>query len=322
MNMIFLISKLANLQENVSLTNHTTFRIGGPAKYFAAVKNNEELTEAVKYAKANSLQFFILGGGSNLLAADEGYDGLIIKCQMSNVKCQKKGNELKAVYDSGVLFNKVILETAKNGYSGAEWGLGIPGTIGGAICGNAGRLGQDISQIVQEVTILDADLNIKKLTKEECRFDYRHSRFKASDEIILEVILNFTKKDQAAIDEILNHAKEVVKHSPPFPSAGCIFKNYKIKGEQDELLKNHSELAERVREGKLGVGFLIDQCGLAGRQSGGAKIWEGHANYIVNVGGAKAKDVLALIKLVKEAVKAKYGIELEEEVRYVGNFKF
>ncbi len=315
---MFSKSKPQNIQEDVLLANHTTFRIGGPAKYFAAVKNTQELVAAILWAKNNSISFFVLGGGSNLLAADEGYDGLIIKCQMSNVKCQKKGNELKAVCDSGVLFNKVILETAKNGYSGAEWGLGIPGTIGGAICGNAGRLGQDISQIVQEVTILDADLNIKKLTKEECRFDYRHSRFKASDEIILEVILNFTKKDQAAIDEILNQAKEVVKHSPPWPSAGCIFKNYKIKGEQDELLKNYSELAGRVRGGKLGVGFLIDQCGLAGRQSGGAKIWEGHANYIVNVGGAKTKDVLDLIMLTKKTVKEKYGIDLEEEVKYLG----
>ena len=316
-----LTSKPTNLQENVGLATHTTFRIGGPARYFAAVKNNEELIEAVKWTKENSLPFFILGGGSNLLVSDEGYEGLVIKCQMTNFQCQKESDKLKIICGAGVPFGKAIMETSKQGYSGAEWGFGIPGTIGGALCGNAGRLGQDISKIVQEITILDADLNIKKLTREECEFDYRHSRFKETREIILSAVLEFTKKDQMAIDEVLNEAKAVVKHSPPFSSAGCIFKNYRTMGEQDELLKNHPELAGRVRGGKLGVGFLIDQCGLAGRQIGGAKVWEGHANYIVNVGGAKAEDVLALIALVKKSVKEKWGIELEDEVRYLGNFK-
>lgn len=307
-----------NLQENISLASHTTFRIGGPARYFAAVKTAQELIEAIKWAKENSLLFFILGGGSNLLASDEGFRGLVIKCKMSEIEYQREGDNLVAVCGAGALFNKLIVETAKDGFSGAEWGFGIPGTVGGAVCGNAGRLGQDISRIVEEVTILDADLNIKKLSKAECGFDYRHSRFKKTGEIILEINLNFIKKEQTEIDEILNEAKKVVKHSPPFPSAGCIFKNYRTKGEQDELLKDHPELASRVREGKLGVGFLIDQCGLAGTQKGGAKIWEGHANYMINTGGAKAKDVLELIVIIKKSVKEKYGIELEEEVRYLG----
>lgn len=307
-----------NLQKNILLVNHTTFRIGGPARYFAVVKNQEELVSAIKWTQDNSLPFFILGGGSNLLVSDEGFRGLVIKMQNVNLKMQNDNEKCKIECDAGVPFGKIIIEASRRGYSGAEWGFGIPGTIGGAICGNAGRLGQSISQVVESVTILGEDLKIKTLLKDECDFGYRDSRFKKGGEIILSALLVFKKNEQAAIDDVLKQAKEVVKHSPPYPSAGCIFKNYNVKGESDELLKNHPELVGRVRSGKLGVGFLIDQCGLFGWRIGGAQIWEGHANYIINIGGAKARDVLDLIALVKKSVKAKWGIELEEEIRYLG----
>jgi len=320
----FLIKKLStkfkidNLQENILLANHTTFRIGGPARYFCAAQNREELMAALKWGKENNLPIFILGGGSNLLVSDDGFNGLVIKMQSVNIKMENDNGKCKIICDAGVSFGKIIMETSKHGYSGVEWGWGIPGTIGGAICGNAGRLGEDISQVVASVTILDEKLEIKTLSKEECEFDYRSSRFKRTGEIILSVNLIFTKKDQVAIDEVLSQAKDVIKKSPPFPSAGCAFKNYKLKGERDELLKNHPELTARVRGGKIGVGFLIDQCGLGGRQIGGAKIWEGHKNYIVNTGSAKANDVKELIKICQAAVKEKYGITLEEEIRFVG----
>lgn len=310
-----------DIQENVLLASYTTFRIGGPARYFIVVKNKEELVEAVKWAKDSSVPFFVLGGGSNTLAGDEGYQGLVIKVKSEELKMKIGNEELKIVCDAGALFGKIIMETKKLGYSGAEWGFGIPGTIGGAICGNAGRLGQAISQVVENVTVLDGNLNVKILANNECDFGYRESRFKKTGEIILSASLVFKKKEPAAIEAVLNEAKDVVKHSPSFPSAGCAFKNYVVVPDNDPLLAGHPELAGRVREGKLGVGYLIDQCGLKGKQIGGARIWEGHANYIVNVGGAKAADVLALIELVKTSVKEKYGIEPEEEVRYVGNFK-
>ncbi len=306
-----------NLQKNVLLANHTTFRIGGPARYFCVVKKKEELLTALRWGKANDLPIFVLGGGSNLLVSDAGFDGLVIKCQMSDFQTQLDGEKFKVICGAGVLFNKIILETAKNGYSGVEWGFGIPGTIGGAICGNAGRLGEDVSQVVESVEVLDDNFEVKVLPKDECKFDYRESRFKHTSEIILLATLNFIKKDQAAIDEVLFQAKDVIKKSPPFPSAGCAFKNYKLKSEEDELLKNHSELASRVRGGKIGVGFLLEQCGLGGRQVGGAKVWEGHKNYIVNVGGAKASEIKELIKICQAAVKEKYGIDLVEEIRYL-----
>ena len=319
--------KLPNLQENILFANHTTFRIGGPARYFLISKDENELLAALRAAKESATPFFILGGGSNLLVADEGFDGLVIKVQSSKFKVQNDSNPFvqrtnqdnsscKIIVEAGTPFTRIILETTKNGYAGVQWGFGIPGTIGGAICGNAGRLGQAISEVVLEVKILDKNLNEKIVPSDKCEFDYRGSRFKKTGEIILEATLVFKKEKQELINKILNEAKEVIKNSPPFPSAGCVFKNYQV-GEGDSLLKNHPELSERVRGGKIGVGYLIDQCGLKGKQAGGAKIWEGHANYIINAGGASAKDVLTLIDLCKKEVRKKYEVDLKEEIRYL-----
>jgi UDP-N-acetylmuramate dehydrogenase len=304
-------------QENVSLASHTTFRIGGPAKYFFEMQTREELIESLKWAKENSMPYFILGGGSNLLVNNKGFDGLIIKIQNSKFKIQSEDSKCIVEAGAGAPLIKIILETTKNGYSGAEWGFGIPGTVGGAICGNAGRLGQDISQVVESATVLDENLAEKELAKKDCGFSYRNSIFKKNNWIISAAKLVFEKKEQKLIDEILAEAKKVIKEHPSFPSAGCVFKNYEIKN-RDELIKNYPELESRVREGKIGVGYLIDACGLKGKQIGGAKIWEGHANYIINIGDAKAEDVIALINLCKKSVKEKFGIELEEEIRFLG----
>jgi UDP-N-acetylmuramate dehydrogenase len=154
--------------------------------------------------------------------------------------------------------------------------------------------------------------------KEECEFGYGESRFKKTGEIILSAELVFLKKGQEQINKTMQEAKQVVLDSPKFPSAGCVFKNYETTEENDALLKNHPELASRVRGGKIGVGYLIDQCGLKGKSIGGAKIWEGHANYIINAESAKAADVCALIEEVQEAVQKRYGIFLNEEIRRLG----
>jgi UDP-N-acetylmuramate dehydrogenase len=321
-----------NIQENVVLANYTTFRIGGTAKYFFEAQTNEDLINALRWigpgqgyggqAKENSpiggLPYFILGGGSNLLVSDQGFDGLVIKNQNSKIKIQKDDSRCKIITDAGAPFIKIILETAKKGYSGVEWGFGIPGTIGGAICGNAHRLGRAIASVTDSVEILDENFDTKILKNNECGFAYGESRFKKAKDIILSATLIFKKQEQGEIDEVLNEAKKVVREHPPFASAGCVFKNYEISGESDDLLKKHPELASRVREGKIGVGYLIDQCGLKGKKIGGAKIWDGHANYIVNVNRAKATDVVALINFCKKSVKEKFGIELEEEIRYLG----
>ncbi len=310
--------ELKNLQKDILLTDYTTFRIGGPAKYFFEAKTEENLVDAIKWAKENQLPYFVLGGGSNLLVSDKGFDGLVIKVKSEKSKVKMENGKLKIEAEAGVPLIKIILETTKMGFSGAEWGFGIPGTIGGAICGNAHRLGQGFDQVVKSVEILDENFERKILKKEECEFSYGSSRFKKTNEIILSAELVFEKKDQKIINEVLAQAKAVICAGAPYPTAGCVFGNYEIKGDADSLLKNHPGLNERVRGGKIGVGYLIDQCGLKGKQIGGAKIWEGHANYIVNAGGAKAVDVIALINLCKKGVKEKYNIKLEEEIKFLG----
>jgi len=311
-----------DIQKNILLANYTTFRIGGQARYFCVANNTEEIKEAVLWAKKNppvgEVPYFILGGGSNLLVSDDGFEGLIIKAKSEKLKVKSEGEELKIEADAGVPLIKIVMENIKKGYSGLEWGFGIPGTIGGAICGNAHRLGQAMAQVVESVEILDENLESKILNKEECGFEYGGSRFKKTKEIILSANLVFEKKDQKLIDEVLEQAKKVVRDHAPYPSAGCVFRNYEIQKENDVLLKEHTELLSRVRDGKIGVGYLIDKCGLKGKQIGGAKVWDGHANYIVNTGSAKAVDVIKLINLCKKEVKEKYNIELEEEIRYLG----
>jgi len=311
-------SKLANLQENISLSNHTTYRIGGPAKYFLVVKNKEELIEAVIWAKENSIPFFILGGGSNLLFADKGYGGLIIKMKNEEIIFSSKEEDLEVNCGAGASLAEILFEATSRGFGGLEWALGIPGTLGGAVCGNAGRLGQDLAQAIVSVRILDVNLMEKEILASKCQFNYRDSRFKHNQEIILGAKLKFIKQDKNKAEETLREAQRVIEKMPNFPSAGSVFKNYLVR-QNDELIKNHSEFQEKIQGGKLPAGFLIQQCGLAGRCLGGAKIWENHANFILNVGGAKAEDILGLIELVKKTVKEKFDIILEEEIRYVGN---
>ncbi len=313
-----LLSKLSNARQKIELKNHTTFRIGGPAKYFFVAQSQEDFIKAVRAAKEAETPFYLLGGGSNMLVADEGFEGLVIKYNFSAQHEKKKSEELELTVEAGTLFNKVILGAVKAGYSGIEWGFGIPGTIGGAVFGNAGRLGQDISGAVKAVKVLDKNLNEQVLTQKECGFGYRESGFLKAGATILEVTLRLAEKNREEIDKTFNEAREVILHGPKFPSAGCAFKNYKLNGEDDELLKNHPELKERVRGGKIGVGYLIDQAGMKGKKVGGAQVWEGHANYVINTGGATGQEVKTLMDNVVEAVGEKYGTLLEPEVRLLG----
>jgi len=302
-----------NLQKDVLLSNHTTYRIGGAAKYFLAVENKEELIEAVTWAKDNSVFFFILGGGSNILFADQGYDGLIIKMENETIVFGSD-EDLTVNCGAGASLAEVLFEATSRGWGGLEWALGIPGTLGGAVCGNAGRLGQDLAQAVVSVRILDANLAEKEILASDCQFSYRDSRFKHNQEIILGATLKFIKQDKNKVEELLREAQKVIDKMPNFPSAGSVFKNYLVT-ENDELIKNHPEVQEKIRGGKLATGFLIQQCGLTGRRIGGAQIWSSHGNFILNVDKAKASDVLQLIELCKKSVMEKFSVKLEEEIR-------
>ena len=287
------------IKQNEPLSKHTTFAIGGPAKYFAAVKTKEEVLEAIDFAEKKKLPFFVLGGGSNILINDGGYDGLIIKIQIGGVKV----DEDTITAGAGILLSQLVNESANKGLSGLEWAVGIPGTIGGAVNGNAGAYGRSVSESVDEITVLVKDgggWKEKKYSNKESGFESRKSKFKhlANREIILEAILKLRKSDTEKVrGEIRNTILQRKDKIPAQPSAGCVFKNIKKDG---QLV--------------VAAGKLVEECGLNGVKSGNAEIPHLHGNYVVNLGGAKAEDVLKLINLSKQKVKDRFNLELEEEI--------
>ena len=287
------------IKQKEPLSKHTTFAIGGPAKYFAVVKTKEEVLEAIGFAEGKKLPFFVLGGGSNILINDGGYDGLIIKIQIGGVKV----GEDTITAGAGALLSQMVNESANKGLSGLEWAAGIPGTIGGAINGNAGAHGRSVSESAREIVVLAEEggkWKEKKYSNKECGFEYRKSKFKhlANREIILEVVLKLQKSDTEKVrGEIRNTVLKRKGKIPPQPSAGCVFKNIKKDG---QLI--------------AAVGKLVEECGLKGVKSGNAEIPHLHGNYVVNLGGAKAEDVLKLINLSKQKVKDRFNLELEEEI--------
>ncbi len=286
--------KLPEVKEGELLSKYTTFKIGGPAKYFYPAQNNEQLIEAVKIAQEIKLPYLILSGGSNILISDRGFDGLVIKAQNSGLKVQNDEIEV----DSGVMLNKLVGECTKNGLSGLEWAAGVPGTVGGAIRGNAGAKEGEMKDIVEWVEVLHEGSQIR-LKNRDCQFKYRHSLFKNNnDYLIVSAGLKLKSADKDAIQKKVNEFINQRQESQPydFPSAGCIFKN---------------------PEGDS-AGRLIDQAGLKGKRIGDAQVSDKHANFIVNLGQAKAEHVVMLISLIKQKIRTDNNIQLEEEIGYIG----
>ena len=282
---------LPGIKTNIPLKNYTTFKIGGKAKYFFEAKTKEDLIKAVKLAKKLKLPFFILGGGSNLLVSDKGFNGLVIKF----------GQPLSLYVSNGL-----------------EWAAGIPGTIQAAVYGNAGAFGRSMKDVVQEVEVFDVEAEkIKIFKNKDCQFGYRESIFKKKKNlIILSVKIKSGKSDPKKIKEYLDYKEQ---HHPRLPSAGCVFKNFQFSISNFQLLtKKFPEFSQFKERGNIPAAFLISQCGLKGKKIGNAQISEKHANFIVNLEEAKAKDVKKLIKLIKKSVKERFKINLEEEIQYLG----
>ncbi len=306
------------IKENVSLKGLTTFRIGGQARYFCAVRNKKELEEAVSFSEKEKIPFFVLGGGSNLLISDKGYGGIVIKVNNAGVKMQKEEVIVEAGTSLTVLFKKVI----ESGLAGFEWAVGIPGTLGGAVRGNAGAFDGEIADNLKEVEAYDMDSGNKLvLSKGECRFGYRSSLFKKNPNlVILTAALEFKKGDKEKIKEkaraYLDHRQK--KH-PKEPSAGSCFKNVVLDSLPVDFFSKFPEAKEAVGKNILPAAFLIDQCGLKGEKEGSAQVSEKHPNFIVNLNGASSEDVLHLIKRIKEKIREKYGLHLQEEIEILDN---
>jgi UDP-N-acetylmuramate dehydrogenase len=268
------------------------------------------------------LKFFVFSGGSNILFADQGFDGLTIKIQNTKYKIQ----DTKIVADAGVMLSEIVKAATENGLSGLEWAAGIPGTVGGAVRGNAGAYGHAIGETVERVEAMKfqiSDFRFKIYKKEECRFGYRDSIFKHNKDIILKVILKLEKGDREKIKTEVEKILKVRNGKLPleYPSAGSVFKNVEITDEILKSFRTHSteEIpADFITKGKIPAAWLIERCDLKGKKIGGAEISEKHANFIVNVDGATADNVIGLVSLIKMKVRDELGIQLQEEIEYVG----
>lgn len=310
---------MIEIKENLPLAPLTTFKIGGVARYFVEVKDKNELLEVFDFVSKKNLKYFILGGGSNLLISDKGFDGVVIKIRLAEFNVDKKQNIF--IVGSGVPLAKIVKESATESMSGMEWAAGIPGTVGGAIRGNARAFGKDTGSVIESVEVLDVkDLKIKNFKNNEFEFSYWGSIFKKKENLVIlsaKIKLESGDKNKSQ-EEITNIIKKRIAAQPQgVGSPGSFFLNPVV--ENAEL---HQEFEKdkgvKSKDDKLPAGWIIEQAGLIGKKIGGAMISEKHANFIVNTGNATAEDVIMLTSYIKQQVRDKYGIQLESEVNYVG----
>lgn len=306
------------IKEGEILASYTSFKIGGPAKYFCVASSNKDVAKLISVAHKLKLPYLILGSGTNVLFSDNGFNGLVIKVNDNKLKIKDEKMECS----SAVLLSKVVGEALGSGLSGLEWAMGIPGTIGGAVVNNAGAYGGDMAGIIETVEII-RDNKIRKINSKKCGFVYRSSIFKNDDnyDIILSVILNLKYGDKGAIKskmaEIINTRKQ---KDDKYPSAGSVFKNIKLSAEAiKEFALKHSDFPENfIHHATIPAAWLIEKCGLKGKKIGGAMISQKHAGRIVNIGGATAEDVIILISVIKQKVRSNFNLQLMEEIEYKG----
>jgi UDP-N-acetylmuramate dehydrogenase len=307
------------IEKGVSLAPFTSFKIGGPAKYFVEVNTQAELIESIEWAKANQCNYFVLGGGSKLIVSDNGYDGLVIKNDCRLVEINKQ-----AIYaESGVPLSLLVSMAKRHGLSGLEWAAGLPGTVGGSIRGNAGCFGSSMAEITVSVTVYDPETKKTEEIKTSAKhFEYRSSVFAKQATVILGAKLKLHAGEESEIEaKMQENVRYRVDHQPPYPSAGSVFKNVSldyVKSCNKDLAKI-AESEQIVRNGQVGAGWIIEKIHLKGKMMGGAMISLEHGNFIVNKSlEARAEDVVMLISFIKQQVRLVYNIHLVEEIIYLG----
>jgi UDP-N-acetylmuramate dehydrogenase len=291
------------LEQDYPISRLTTFGIGGPADWVAFCGTADEVVEAVEFCRQNRLEYFVIGGGSNVLASDKGFRGMIIVLQVEKLEIEGDCVTVGAGYS----LHKLVEETVAAGLEGLESLAGIAGTVGGAIVGNAGAYGVTISDCLIDVSLYHPLKGFCVEPKENLGYKYRHSDLKWSKNIVVSGRFRLAHGDAASLAEKMNGilAERWQKHPKENISAGCFFKNIE---------------SATAPHGKIAAGYLLDQIGAKQMQSGHAGVFPGHANILINKGGATASEVRDLSIRLKEKVKEIYGIDLTEEVILLGDF--
>ena len=283
---------------NEPMNRHTTFRIGGPADYFLLPSSSEEVKGILEICKEESLQYFILGNGSNLLVSDEGYRGVIIQLYRNYGGLTVEGTEIRA--GAGVLLSQIAAAARNESLTGFEFAGGLPGTLGGAVVMNAGAYGGELKDVLKEAVVMDSEGNIFTVPVEKLAMGYRTSLVKTAGYLVLEVVISLKKGSQEEIRDTMKDLadRRISKQPLEYPSAGSTFKR---------------------PEGYF-AGKLIMDAGLRGYQVGGAQVSEKHCGFVINKGNATAADVCRLMADVQAKVQEQFGVTLEPEVKFLGDF--
>lgn len=294
---------MALIKQNEPLKNYCAYRIGGPARVLFSAATADEIVAGLEAARENKFPFFVLGGGSNVLFSDAGFPGLVLKVENASIDMKESGARALLFAGAGTPLAALAKFALDNSLAGLEWSAGIPGTLGGAIRGNAGAFHQDIAEAVRKVLALEISpqgIAPRDFSKSECGFSYRESVFKHNNNLVItgaEMVL--AKGDKTKIKTLMDEylAKKNTTQPLEYPSAGSVF----------------------VNPPGFFAGKIIDDCGFKGAVSGGAQVSEKHSNFIINRGNAAAADVKDLIARIKTAAKEKFNVDLKEEIEIVEN---
>ena len=290
----------APVREMAPLAEYTTIRIGGPARYLCVARTAEQVVRALEIARSKSLRCQVLGLGSNVLFSDEGFDGLVVIFRAAAVEVD--GSTIWA--EGGASYSRIVELAARHGLAGLSFAAGIPGTVGGALHGNAGAFGEAIGDRLKEAVLIAPDGHgRRRVSAEELELDYRVSSLSSTGEVVESVTLSLEPGDRAAIwAEVEDHLEHRRRRLPPqsLPSAGSFFKN----------LPPPAPGEMRVAAGKL-----LDECGCKGLRVGDAQVYEKHANIIINLGHATAKQVLTLAEEMQRRVRDTYSLQLVPEIK-------
>lgn len=302
---------VSRMLENVPIKPHVNFGIGGDVAFMTEVKTPDEIIAAIKHAKCLKIRHIILGGGNNVVFCDKKTKCLVVKVVGGDIHI--KGEAVSV--DAGVDLFHLIKTVIKEGLGGLETLSGIPGTMGGAIYGNAGAYGHSISEVVTSVKIFDGE-KIRNLTNKECKFKYRESIFKKKKCVILSAELKLSRGDAKELQKISDDITKVrwEKFGPKPMCPGSYFKNVLVK----DISKKSLRLVDptKIKDGKIPAGYLLEEVGAKGMRKGGLYVSDYHGNIILNDGTGNYVDLMKLVRRLITAVKKRFGILLEEEVQY------